>query len=108
MKISDANSPAIGFKACAACADVSTLVMPLAFSVAAVVTIIDTAITFEKAMPARVSARIRAKAEGACHHALISGVRAGLTRTSSASSAACQKNRYGEIVVPAIATRVVR
>jgi hypothetical protein len=69
---------------------------------------IETAITFENAMPARVSSRIRANAAGACRHALIRGARCGLPLTSSASSEACQKKRYGEIVVLAMATRVVK
>lgn len=92
-KISDANSPAMGLSACAACAEVSILVTPWAFKVAAVVTMIEIAIRFENAMPASVSARIRAKAEGACRQARTSGARSGLTRTSSASSDACQKKR---------------
>lgn len=62
VKINEANSPAIGFKASAACAEVVMLVTPLAFNVAAVVIMIETAIRLEKPIPARVSALIRAKA----------------------------------------------
>ena len=41
VKINEANSPATGFSDCAACAEVSIVVTPLAFSVAAVVIIIE-------------------------------------------------------------------
>jgi hypothetical protein len=47
----------------------SMLPDPLAYSVAAVVIMIEIAIRFENAMPASVSARIRVKANGACHQA---------------------------------------
>jgi len=53
--MSSAKGPAIGFKASAACAELSISVLPWACSVAAVVTIIESAIRFEKAMPIIVS-----------------------------------------------------
>ena len=51
VKINEASSPAIGFKASAACAEVAMLVTPLAFNVAAVVIMIETAIRLEKPIP---------------------------------------------------------
>ena len=58
-KMNSAKCPAIGLSASAACADVSISVLPLAFSVAAAVMMIEIAIKFEKAIPTMVSARMR-------------------------------------------------
>ena len=55
----NANSPAIGRSACAACADDSMSVMPALCSVTAVVSMIENAIRFENVMPSQVSILIR-------------------------------------------------
>ena len=48
------------------------------------------------------------RVDDAMHGAHFNGLAFGSTFSSSTSCDDCQKNRYGEIVVPRIATRVVR
>jgi hypothetical protein len=72
----NANSPAIGLSASAACAEVSTEVMPALLRVAAAVRMMASAMRFEKAMPTRVSARMRSNALRACFGAHTNGFRA--------------------------------
>src|SRR6476661_6719600 len=62
----NANSPAIGRNASAACAEVSMLVMPCACSVAAVAKTIASDTSELNAMPIIVSMRIRASSGPAC------------------------------------------
>ncbi len=69
---------------------------------------IDSAIRLENAMPITVSMRMRRNSPSASLSLLTSGSLSSSMRCSSASCDACQKNRYGEIVVPRIATSVVR
>ena len=104
----EANSPASGLSAAAACAEVRISCTPSACSVAAVVAMIASATRLETAMPIRVSARMRSIAEAPWRGALRSACRSGCARMSSHSCAACQKNKYGLIVVPSTATTVVQ
>ena len=83
-------------------------VLPDACSVAAVVMMIAMAMTFETAMPTRVSMRIRLVSCGSFSGSCFRGFLSGSIRCSSASWEDCHTNRYGEIVVPRIATSVVR
>ncbi|MDD3932665.1 MAG: hypothetical protein PHP55_02295 [Methanoculleus sp.] len=85
------------------------VVIPLACRVAAVVTMMKNMIIWEKNIPMTVSRFIltipRLVTQGLL--APMSGIRPSAT-SSSTSSDACQKNRYGEIVVPRIATMLSR
>ena len=101
--------PAKGSRAFAASSAVWISVMPWTWSVAAAVTMMKKVMTFEKVMPKMVSRRMR----------LISpmetwGIPTPIARilpssiSSSTSSSACQKNRYGEMVVPSSATMFIR
>src|SRR5881398_2109471 len=65
------------------------------------------ATTLETAIPNHVSAFIRPSCSVLCSGATFSGRSRGSSRCSSTSSEACQKNKYGLIVVPKIATMVV-
>ena len=78
---------------------------PCACSVAAVASMIASAIRFENAMPNRVSKRIRRYCRRAALGTSLSG-RWRVVATSSASCELCQKNRYGLMVVPNTATTV--
>jgi hypothetical protein len=83
-------------------------VTPLALKTAAAVRITKKPTTFETAIPNQVSTLIRSSSalavrRGACFR----GGNLGSSFCSSTSSAACQKNRYGLIVVPKIATIAV-
>ena len=51
---------------------------------------------------------MRSKAAVACPGRLSKGLRSGIARMSSASWEACQKNRYGLIVVPRMATIIIQ
>ena len=89
-----AASPAIGANAIAACSGEVICVMPSAFRVAAVVVMIANITNTPENIPTRTSPRM-------ARIWLIAA--SGISLDASTSSAACQKNRYGEIVVPAIA-----
>src|SRR5579883_2982108 len=82
--------------------------MPAVCSVAPVVVMIANATRLENAIPMDVSTRIRCSADGPCRGSRTSGSRSGTALISSTSCDACQKNRYGLIVVPRIATTVVQ
>src|ERR1700736_4620890 len=62
----------------------------------------------EKPIPMYVSSLIRSNCLGACHGAYRRACSRALTRTSSASCEACQKNRYGLIVVPSPAVTAMK
>lgn len=81
-EVNEPNSPAIGFRASAACAEVSMLVNTLGMQ-GCRRRDHDRHCDDIRVHAARVSARIHANAA------------AGFTLTSSASSEACQKKRYG-------------
>ena len=92
-KMVKAKRPAIGRSASAACDEVWMSVTPCAFSVAAVVSMMNSAMMFEKPMPTIVSSCMRAICRGACSGASISGLAPGSSFSSSTSSPACQKKR---------------
>ena len=75
-----ANWPAIGRSASAACAAVPICVMPLACSVAAVASMMASAMRLEKAMPSKVSARIRRSSFVAAARRLLERLGAGRNR----------------------------
>src|SRR6478672_4259574 len=108
VKIAKANGPAIGFKASAAWLEVWISVVPVAWRVAAVVNIIARATRLENAIPVYVSTLIRSIASGPCSGDFASGFLAFTFLISSTSCEACQKKRYGLIVVPKIATTTVQ
>lgn len=86
------SSPAIGRKASAACAAVSILVIPWAFNVTAVVTMMKKAMRFEISIPVQVSIEMCLKKSPVgwrCER----NFRPWLKRESSASCEACQ-NRW--------------
>jgi hypothetical protein len=58
-------------------------------------------------MPLHVSYAIRRNSLGAAALSLSSGDAPGIARMSSTSSDACQKKRYGLMVVPKTATIIV-
>ena len=64
-KIANANSPATGRSASAACDEVWMLVMPCMLSVTAVATTMHRAITLENTMPNEVSCLMRDKCSAA-------------------------------------------
>src|SRR5215831_20208710 len=82
-------------------------VTPWALNTAAAVRITKKPTTFETAIPNQVSTVIRPSCAVACCGACFSGDDFASSFCSSTSSAACQKNRYGLIVVPKMATRAV-
>ena len=67
--------------------------IPWAFKVAAVVSMMKSAMTFEIPMPTSVSSWMRASWLGACSGALTRGLASGSSFSSSTSSEACQKKR---------------
>src|SRR5271165_4640105 len=83
-------------------------VIPAACNVAAVVKIMNNETAFENPIPTTVSTLMRSNCFRACHGAHFTGCSLRLSRTSSASSDACQKNRYGLMVVPSTATSAVK
>ncbi len=104
----NAKRPAKGSSAFAASVDVLTFRMPWTCSVAAVVTMMNDAIRLESAIPTYVSSLMRDNCLGASRGEIFSGCSASFAVTSSTSSAACQKKRYGLIVVPRTAMRAVK
>ena len=93
----EANRPAIGSRARAASAAVWTSRLPCAPSVAPELTMIANITSTPADMPDTTSTRIARICRASTRP-----IRPALR--SSTSSAACQTNRYGEIVVPKIAT----
>ena len=88
-----AASPAIGFSASAACCVLSMSVLPLAFSVAAVVSMMKKATRFDMAMPMPVSQPMRVSSRGACSGFSLSGPASSSPSSSSTSWELCQKKR---------------
>ena len=68
-------------------------VIPCAFNVAAVVSMMNSAMIFERPIPTIVWNCMRAICRGACWVAWISGLAWGSSFWSSTSSPACQKKR---------------
>ena len=83
-------------------------VMPALCSVTAVVSMIENAIAFENVMPSHVSILMRRRWSRAPFAESRSGSSPAVARCSSTSCDACQKNRYGLIVVPSTATSSIR
>ena len=105
-KTANANSPATGRSASAAWAAVAMVVTPRWLRVTAVATTMHSATAFENSIPTNVSSLIRDR----CRLAVIKEPEkdaSGRRRLSSASCEACQKNRYGLIVVPSTATTML-
>ena len=69
--------------------------IPCAFSVAAVVKTMNSAMTFEKPMPTSVSSWIRASSRGACSGASTRGFASGSSFSSSTSSAGLPEEEVG-------------
>ncbi len=107
VKSQYAPSPANGRSASAASFAVVIVVVPWAWSVAAVVRMMKYMTRFEKNMPTSTSARAT-RISSSVAPARSSGVSRPCARSSSTSCAACQKKRYGEIVVPRRPTSVAR
>src|SRR5213592_2146659 len=78
---------------------------PARKSVAAVARMMKYITTFEKAMPVKTSWRA-SRSSWSLAPRRSATVRRPLARSSSTSCEACQKNRYGEIVVPRMPTSV--
>ena len=98
-----ANGPAIGCNACAASAAVLMLVFPESWSTAALVRMIEYITSCENPIPTRMSRRASFISWWLTPRREPSVTRPR-ARISSTSELACQKNRYGEMVVPRIAT----
>ena len=91
--------PARGWSALAACCAVCTCVIPWRFSTAALVAMMQNITIWLNAMPVVTSTR------AARISVSLTGVRwRRSARSTSTSDDACQKNRYGLIVVPRMAT----
>ena len=93
-KSSWAKLPANGSRAFAAWSAVCTFVIPLTWRVAAAATMIANAITHADTMPPTTSTRIATMCSSS------SCASSGRSASSSTSSLVCQKNRYGDTVVP--------
>src|SRR5215471_3158183 len=81
--------------------------MPCEWKTTAAVNNMKNATAFETAMPNHVSVSMRLSCSSLCSGANLSGISPGSSLCSSTSSDACQKNRYGLIGVPKIATTVM-
>ena len=90
-----------GRSASAACLVVSMSWRPARNSVEAVARMMKNCTTLENVMPAMTSSRASASS------ASVAPRRRPIAFSASTSCDACQKNKYGEIVVPRIATVVV-
>jgi hypothetical protein len=82
-------------------------VCPCACSVAAVVRMMKYMMKFEKNIPATTSVRALLNSSVVAPLRCLT-VRRPIARSSSTSSAACQKKRYGEMVVPRMPTKVAK
>src|SRR5271166_420707 len=100
-----ANLPASGRRASAAWRVVSMCVMPWRLRVIAVVRMMKNMTTFEKNAPTPTSKFLSSSSLSVAPFRLAS-VLCPAAFSSSTSSLACQKNKYGLIVVPRIATSV--
>ncbi len=105
----DANSPANGLRARAAWSAVSMWLIPAAPTVPATVKMMKNMTRFEKNIPNKVSV-FRSFRSWSVNF----GIPAPMLRisffstSSSTSSLACQKKRYGLMVVPSMATMLIR
>src|ERR1700691_5303138 len=100
-----ANLPASGRRASAAWRVVSMCVMPWRLRVIAVVRMIKNMTIFEKNAPTPTS-KFRSSSSLSVAPLRLASVLCPAAFSSSTSSLACQKNRYGLIVVPRIATSI--
>ena len=105
-KREEAKGPATGFSAVAAWAALWMSVLPWALSTAAPVRMMAYITTWEKNIPTRTSNRAALISSLPTPRRLAS-VTWPAARIASTSEDACQKKRYGEIVVPSTATRAM-
>jgi hypothetical protein len=97
--------PASGRNARAACAAVSMWVWPARCSVAAVARMMKYITMFENTMPVLTSTAASCSSSSLAPRRCLTVTRPTVI-SSSTSWLACQKNRYGEIVVPSSATNI--
>jgi hypothetical protein len=108
-KMVDAQDPAKGRRADAACAADAMSGCPCAPSVTAVAAIMANITALERAMPVKTSKRLvrtfsEASRGGRRRRGTARLPPSGSSRISSTRCRLCQKNRYGEMVVPRTAT----